>query len=81
MAQQDVHRDEVLTFGRERPLLDSHPERREAQLRIPHEREQLGDARQLRGECDDLGEAAPVVGEGHEGRAIPQAGFGHRAGL
>ena len=79
MADRDVHRREGLTAGGEGALLDPHPERREAELGIAHEGEQLGDARQGRREGHDLGVAAGSI-DGHERGPVPEA-CGHRAGL
>ena len=59
-------------------LLEAHPERREAQLRVAHEREQLVEAGQLLAEGGDLGQAPAGVGDGQGPCAVPGAARGHR---
>jgi hypothetical protein len=79
MPNGDIHGGERLAAGRERPLVDPHAERPEAELGVAHEREQLGDGRQGRWERHDLREAAGRI-DGHERGAVPEAS-GHRGGL
>ena len=80
MAEQDVELDRVLAAGRGRLLEDAHPQRREAQLRVAHEVEQLLDRWQGRGQRRHGGQAS-LAGLDGEGRAVPEACIGHRAGL
>ena len=59
-------------------LLEAHPERREPQLRVAHEREQLVEVGQLLAEGGDLGQAPAGVGDGQGPGAVPGAARGHR---
>ena len=81
MADHDVHLDGVLAPRGPRPLDDPHPERREAELGVAHELEQLGDAGEAGRQSRDGREPTAVHGGGQGGGAIPDPRLGHRGVL
>ncbi len=79
MAQDGVHRHQVLAARRAGAFLDPQAQRSEASLGVAHEVEQLGDRRQLAAEGDHLGQSAAINGGRDHGGAIPESAVGHRA--
>ena len=73
MAERDIHRRQQLAPSPERALFDPHPERREPQLGVAHEREQRLEGRQLGRQCRDLRQALAERG-GEDGGTVPEAG-------
>ena len=82
MAEQELRCHEVAAAGRPAALLDPHPERREPELGVAHEREQVREVGQAIGrQRRDLRSGPCVVARGDEGRPVPALCRGHRARL
>ena len=79
VADDGLHRRQLLAARGLRPFLDAQTEGREAQLGVAHEVEQLGDRRQAGIERRDLRESPSVRPGGQGGGTIPQTRLGHRA--
>ncbi len=77
VLEHDLDHVELLAPRGSGPLLDPHPQRLEAVLRIAHEREQLGDLRQLVAQAREL--RGTLAGHGDGEGTGARAGHGWQA--
>ena len=79
VGERCLNRGDVLSACRGGALLDPHAQGGKAELRVAHEREQVGDRRDRLAQRGDLRAGGAVGGDGEGAGAVPGAGGGHGA--